>query len=59
MSIDSQAVRTSENKGPDQGIDGHKCVEGHKRYVVVDLLGMVLSCFVNAANMADVKAAVQ
>ena len=57
-SIDSQSVRTSENKGPDQGIDGHKCVKGRKRHIVVDILGMVLNCFVSAANMADIKAAV-
>ena len=30
-SIDSQSVRTTENKGPAQGIDGHKCVKGRKR----------------------------
>ncbi|ESA38730.1 transposase is4 family protein [Leptolyngbya sp. Heron Island J] len=57
-SIDSQSVRTSEKKGPDQGIDGHKCVKGRKRHTVVDILGMVLNCFVSAANMADIKAAV-
>ncbi|WP_215618320.1 IS5 family transposase [Leptothoe kymatousa] len=57
-SIDSQSVRTSEKKGPEQGIDGHKCVKGRKRHIVVDILGMVLNCFVSAANMADIKAAV-
>ncbi|MGD1855491.1 MAG: IS5 family transposase [Leptolyngbyaceae cyanobacterium] len=57
-SIDSQSVRTSEKKGPDQGIDGHKCVKGRKHHIVVDILGMVLNCFVSAANMADSKAAV-
>lgn len=57
-SIDSQSVRTSENKGSDQGVDGYKRVKGRKRHIVVDTLGMVLNCFVSAANMADVKAAV-
>ncbi len=57
-SIDSQSVRTSENKGPEQGIDGYKRVKGRKRHIVVDTLGMVLNWFVSAANMADVKAAV-
>ncbi|WP_163699075.1 transposase [Adonisia turfae] len=56
--MDSQSVRTSEKKGPDQGIDGHKFVKGRKRHIVVDILGMVLNCFVSAANMADIKAAV-
>ncbi|MFG6093885.1 IS5 family transposase [Leptothoe sp. ISB3NOV94-8A] len=57
-SIDSQSVRTSENKGFEQGVDGHKRVKGRKRHIVVDTLGMVLNCFVSAANMADIKAAV-
>ena len=57
-SIDSQAVMTSEKKGPDQRIDGHKCVKGRKRHIAVDILGMVLNCFVSAANMAGIKAAV-
>ena len=57
-SIDSQSVRTAENKGPEQGIDGHKCVKGRKRHIVVDILGMVLNCLVSAANMADIKATV-
>ena len=50
--------RTSEKKGPDQGIGGHKCIKGRKRHIVVDILGMVLNCFVSAANMADIKVAV-
>lgn len=33
-------------------------MKGRKRHIVVDSLGMVLNCFVSAANMSDVKAAV-
>jgi len=32
-------------------------VKGRKRHLIVDVLGLVLSCFVSAANVADVKAA--
>lgn len=32
-------------------------MKGRKRHIVVDVLGLVLSCFANAANVADVKAA--
>jgi transposase len=32
-------------------------VKGRKRHVVVDVLGLVLGCYVTAANTADVKAA--
>jgi len=30
---------------------------GRKRHIVVDVLGLVLGCYVTAANVADVKAA--
>lgn len=32
-------------------------MKGRKRHIVVDVLGLVLSCFVSAANVADIKAA--
>lgn len=31
-------------------------MKGRKRHLVVDVLGLVVSCFVSAANVADVKA---
>lgn len=38
-------------------MDGNKWVKGRKRHIVVDVLGLVLGCYVTAANVADVKAA--
>jgi transposase len=32
-------------------------VKGRKRHIVVDVLGLVLGCYVSAANVSDVKAA--
>ena len=32
-------------------------MKGRKRHIVVDVLGLVLGCYVSAANVADVKAA--
>jgi transposase len=32
-------------------------VKGRKRHIVVDVLGLVLGCYVTAANVPDVKAA--
>lgn len=32
-------------------------MKGRKRHLIVDVLGLVMSCFVSAANVADVKAA--
>lgn len=40
-----------------QGYDGYKKVKRRKRHVVVDVLGLILGCFVSAANVADGKAA--
>lgn len=38
-------------------MDGGKKVKGRKRHIVVDVSGLIVSCFVSAANIADVKAA--
>ncbi len=32
-------------------------MKGRKRHIVVDVLGLVLGCYVTSANTADVKAA--
>lgn len=32
-------------------------MKGRKRHIVVDVLGLVLVCYVTAANVADIKAA--
>lgn len=32
-------------------------MKGRKRHIVVDMLGLLLGCYVSAANVADVKAA--
>lgn len=38
------------------GFDGYKKVKGRKRHVVVDVLGLMLGCYVSAANVSDGKA---
>src|SRR5271157_1799826 len=40
--IDSQSVKTTERGGP-HGKDAHKTVNGRKRHLVVDTLGMVVA----------------
>lgn len=32
-------------------------MKGRKRHIVVDVIGLVIGCFVSAANVADLKAA--
>lgn len=55
--IDSQSVKQAQKGQLEQGYDGYKKVKGRKRHIVVDVLGLMLGCFVSAANVADGKAA--
>ncbi|MEC4747262.1 transposase [Methylomicrobium sp. Wu6] len=41
----------------EHGIDGGKKVKGHKRHIVVDILGNLLFVMVYAANLKDTKSA--
>jgi len=50
--IDSQSVKTTEAGGP-KGYDGGKKINGRKRHLVVDTLGLVLAVVVHAANQQD------
>ena len=50
--IDSQSVKTTEQGGP-HGKDAHKKVNGRKRHLVVDTLGMVVAAVVHSAGIQD------
>ena len=50
--IDSQSVKTTERGGP-HGYDGGKKVNGHKRHLLVDTMGLLLKVAVHAANLQD------
>lgn len=50
--IDTQSVKTSEMGGP-SGYDGHKKVDGRKRHIVVDTLGLLMAVVVTTANLDD------
>ncbi|MFC5803154.1 IS5 family transposase [Streptomyces formicae] len=52
--IDSQSVRADAVVGTDsRGFDGGKLVNGHKRHVVVDTLGLLLGVMVTVAKTGD------
>ncbi|MBL3671509.1 IS5 family transposase [Streptomyces sp. M2CJ-2] len=56
--IDSQSVKADAVVGADsRGFDGGKLVNGRKRHVVVDTLGLLLGVMVTAADIGDRAAA--
>ena len=56
--IDSQSVKADPVVGADsRGFDGGKLVNGRKRHVVVDTLGLLLGVMVTAADTGDRAAA--
>jgi transposase len=56
--IDSQSVKADAVVGSDsRGFDGGKLINGRKRHVVVDTLGLLLAVMVTAADVGDRTAA--
>jgi putative transposase len=53
--MDGQSVKTAEQGGVG-GFDGHKRVNGRKRHVLVDILGLPIANRVEPANMSDRRA---
>ncbi|MFI8392238.1 transposase [Streptomyces sp. NPDC085540] len=56
--IESQSVKADAVVGPDsRGFNGGKLINGRKRHVVVDTLGLLLAVMVTAADVGDRAAA--
>ncbi|WP_192821293.1 IS5 family transposase [Rufibacter sp. LB8] len=53
VSIDSQSVKAGPFISQETGVDGNKKVNGRKRHVVTDTLGLVWGVVVHGANRAD------
>ena len=51
--IDSQSVKTTEMGGPERGYDGGKKINGRKRHLVVDTLGLLLAVLITSAALDD------
>ena len=59
-SVDSQSVRESADAvvpAATSGYDAHKRVNGRKRHIIVDTLGLLISVHVTAANTRDAAGA--
>jgi len=54
--IDSQSVKVADQGGP-RGYDAGKKINGRKRHLLVDTLGLVLLVWVSAGNVQDRDAA--
>ena len=50
--IDSQSVKTTE-QGGSRGYDAGKHINGRKRHIIVDTIGLLLAIVVHAANIQD------
>jgi transposase len=53
LCIDSQSVKSVPFVNEDKGIDGNKRVNGRKRHLIVDTLGLVWGVVVHGAHIAD------
>ena len=51
--IDSQSAKTTGVGGPARGYDGAKRLQGRKRHVLVDVMGLLLGVCVHAADVQD------
>jgi putative transposase len=57
--LDSESAPATLVGGEQRGVDGHKKVDGRKRHIAVDTLGLLLAVVVTAANVSDGRAAPQ
>ncbi len=55
--IDSQTVKTMSAATADRGFDGAKMITGRKRFILVDVLGLLLNVLVTKASLPERKGA--
>lgn len=56
-SFDSQTVKTTNAATADRGYDGAKMITGRKRFILVDVLGLLLNVIVTKASLPERKGA--
>ena len=55
--IASQSVKTTEVGGPERGYDSGKKIDGRKRHLLVDTLGLLIALLITSAGLDDGVAA--
>jgi putative transposase len=55
--MDSQSVKTTEMGGPERGDDGGKKINGRKRHLLVETLGLLRAVLIPSASLDDGRAA--
>lgn len=53
LCIDSQSIKSVPFVSMDKGIDGNKLINGRKRHIIVDTLGLVWGVVVHGADIHD------
>jgi transposase len=53
VSIDSQSIKKAPFVCEDTGIDGNKSINGRKRHILTDTIGLVWVVVIHAANLHD------
>lgn len=53
--IDSQSIKIAPMIAEDKGIDGGKKINGRKRHIMTDTLGLIVAVMVLSANVSDAK----
>ncbi len=56
--VDSQSIKTA-SVTKEKGIDGNKKINGRKRFIVTDTLGLILAIFIAPAHMGERQGAEQ
>jgi putative transposase len=51
--MDAQSVKTVEESAHISGYDGHTCIKGRKRHLLVDTLGLPMAVSVTPADLSD------
>jgi hypothetical protein len=51
--LDTQSVKLAPLISEDKGIDGNKKVNGRKRHLITDTLGLIVAVMVHATNHHD------